>query len=551
MSEWVWTMAACGLAGVSSAAGAQVRLDRADPTIIQQSLPPAERPSVPPSITVTTEATPTESSSSADVTPPVSGVTVSGRGDIPAEAFADLITGVIGQSLTRDDLSKVAGMVADVAKRQGFPLATAAIQAQTLTQGVLRVTLDLGRVDAVRVVGVKSPVADTLLTRALVTGRAARTRDLERAILLVGDMPGMRVKESRFVRQDGFGILLVTIVEDRASAYLQVDNRGSDEVGPIRSTALASFRGLATSGDEFALIASNTPLQPSEFSFFRGRYSAPVGSGGASLSASASYGRSNPGGLLKPLDVVGDSIDFASAVTLPLVRARSHSLWTSVEFRGLSIRQTVSDRVLRDDRLATLTGTLNGTASVGDGIVRAEFATVVGLPFDGVTREGDGRSSRFDGDGQFVTSTYLIDWTRKLGGPFEMVLASTGQLASRPLLATAEIGAGGPSFGRAYDYAERSGDQGILGSAEIRASTGRIVPGVIDRSQLYGFVDGGVVSNLRGGMGGGSLLSAGSGMRLGTGRVDGMIEIALPLNADRFDSQNGDPRISLRIARLF
>ena len=48
-----------------------------------------------------------------------------------------------------------------------------------------------------------------------------------------------------------------------------------------------------------------------------------------------------------------------------------------------------------------------------------------------------------------------------------------------------------------------------------------------------------------------SLLSVGGGARLGTGRLDSMVEIALPLNADRFDTGNRNPRISLRIARLF
>ena len=551
MSKWIWAVGMCGVAGTSTIAQAQVRLDRADPSVIQQSLPPAEVPHTRPDVALTAEATATDPASTPPITPVVQAVTVHGRGGIPAEQFASVIAGAVGRTLTREDLSQLAGAIADVAKRRGYPLATATVEAQTLAQGVLRVALDLGRVDAVRVIGAKSPLADAILARALVTGGATRTRDLERAILLVGDIPGIRVKESRFTRQDGFGILLVTIVEDRASGYLQIDNRGSDEVGPVRSTALASFRNLAGSGDELALIASNTPLQPTEFSFVRGRYSAPVGSSGAFASASASYGRSNPGGSLKPLDVIGESVDVGAAFTQPLVRSRSHSLWAGVEFRGLSISQTVSDASLRDDRLALLTATVNGTATLAEGTLRAEFATVIGLPFDGVTRSGDPRSSRFDGDGRFVTGGYLIDWTRKLGGPYEIVLASAGQIASRPLLATAEIGAGGPGFGRAYDYAERTGDQGILGSVEVRAATGRVIPGIVDRSQLYGFVDGGVVSNLRGGVGGGSLASLGGGARFGTGHIDGMVEVAVPLNADRFDTQDRSPRISLRIARLF
>jgi hemolysin activation/secretion protein len=90
-----------------------------------------------------------------------------------------------------------------------------------------------------------------------------------------------------------------------------------------------------------------------------------------------------------------------------------------------------------------------------------------------------------------------------------------------------------------------------MGSAELRLDTGRVLRGVVDRTQLYGFVDGGTVGNLRAGRGGGTLASTGFGLRAGTGRWDGMVELALPLNADRFDTRDRSPRPSLRLSRSF
>ena len=400
MLKGVWFAGVCGAAFATGNAGAQVRLDRADPTIVQQSLPPVAGPSARAETPLTVEPSPVESAGSAVTTPVIQAVSVSGRTDIPAAAFADAIAAVVGRALTQAELVDLAGAIATVAKNEGYPLATAVVEPQSVEHGILRVSLDTGKIDAVRVIGAKNALADSILAQVLITGRAARGDDLERAILLVGDIPGLRVKESRFVRQDGFGILLVTIEEDRASGYLQIDNRGSDEVGPVRSTALASFRGLAGTGDELAFVASNTPLQPSEFVFVRSRYSAPVGSPGDVLSASASYGRSNPGGSLKPLDVVGESLDFAINYSRPIIRSRARSLWASLEFRGLSIVQTVSARPLRDDRLATLAATLTGTSAFASGTLRGELSTVVGLPFAGVTRAGNLLASRFDGGRQ-------------------------------------------------------------------------------------------------------------------------------------------------------
>lgn len=544
---WKFGLGATVLA-LGAPALAQVPLDRADPTITEQQLPtsPPVRPATPPSLKVEGPATPARSA--ATITGIVNAVSIEGREHIPAAFFAGAVNEVIGRELSRDELAELAGTIGQLARAQGYPFAMASIAPQPLAGGILRISLDLGRISAVRVIGAPSPQADRLLAARLVTDRGVRLRDLEAALLLISDIPGIRVKDTRYVRQDGFGILLVTIVADRAQAYAQVDNRGSREIGPIRSTMLGSIRGIASSGDELATIVSQTPLYPSQFIFIRGRYSAPVDSSGAVLSASISYGHSNPGGSLKSLDVTGDSLDVAATYARPLIRSRRRSLWAQVEFRGLTSDQHLAGVLLRRDRISTLSVSLNGAQQMAGGTLRAEIAGTAGLPLAGATRWGNFLASRFDGDARFATASFLLDWTAALKGPLSLVLASGGQVASRPLLATAEIGLGGPAFGRAYDYAERTGDNGIMGAAELRIDIGKLSRGLLSRFQSYAFVDGGSVGNLRHGIGGGTLASTGAGVRLGRGKLDGMIEVAVPLNADRFDTRDRSSRISARLS---
>lgn len=538
--------------GSGSLCSAQVRLDRADPTIAEQALPrlaDTMATATPPKLVVDPGVfdDPYDGERHGTIT----AVVIDGVAGMKKAPFAAVYGDVVGRELSHVDLAQLVGRISAAARAQGYPLASAVIGAQTLDNGILRVQLDAGRIDAVRVVGATNTAADALLGRALVTGRAPRRRELEQALLLVGDLPGVRVVSSKYVLQNGFGILLVTITSDRVSAYGQLDNRGNKEIGPIRSTILANARNLVRSGDEIALLAAQTPIQPTEFAFVRGRYTAPVDHAGSTLSVSASYGRSHPGASLKQLNVIGQSTDAAISYMRPLLRSRSRSLWATTELRRLSVEQSLAGRNLRDDRLTTLTGSLNGFVPAGRGVLRGEFVTTVGLPLAGVTHEGDARTSRSDGDARFVTAGYTLEWTLPLSKRLAMVLSSSGQIASRPLLATMELGAGGPGFGRGYDYAERTGDQGILGAMEFRADAGRVFPGIIDRLQLYTFIDGGEVANLRRGVGGGSLLSSGGGARLGVGATDGMIEIALPLNADRFDTNDKRPRVSLRVSRIF
>ncbi|MGP7794450.1 ShlB/FhaC/HecB family hemolysin secretion/activation protein [Sphingomonas sp. CLY1604] len=543
------SLAALGLAQ-AGVAGAQVRLDRADPTITEKSLP-APGPDVTQPPATTEVATPAGIADTAQRTPTITAITVADGGLLPAAAYAQVLANATGRALDRADLAKLAGDVAAVAQARGFPFATASVEPQPMRDGILRVTLDPGRIDAVRVVGARNAAADALLVKVLVTHGPVRQATLERALSLLADMPGVTVKQTRYVRQQGFGILLVTIDQDRASAYLQIDNRGSKEVGPIRSTLLGNIRNVASDGDELGIIVAQTPIQPSEFAFLRLRYAAPVDAAGSILAVSGSIGRSHPGASLAALDVIGNSGDLAVTYARPLLRRRSEALWATAEWRAVSIDQSLAGQRLRADRLSTFTGSVNGFTPLAGGVFRGEVSAVAGLPLAGVSHEGDRFISRPDGDARFVAATYTFDWTTHLSRPISIVLASAGQLASRPLLATAEIGIGGPVFARAYDYAERTGDQGIMGSAELRADTGRLIAGVIDRTQVYGFVDGGVVRNLRDGFGGGSLASSGVGLRAGTGRIDGMVEVALPLNSDRFDTGDRTPRISLRLSRIF
>jgi hemolysin activation/secretion protein len=108
---------------------------------------------------------------------------------------------------------------------------------------------------------------------------------------------------------------------------------------------------------------------------------------------------------------------------------------------------------------------------------------------------------------------------------------------------------GGTGFVRGYDWSERTGDQGAMGMAELRYAWNkpfRLIP----RAQLYGFVDGGEVGNLGGGFGGGSLASAGAGVRADvTGRLGANLELAVPLSGPRYDTGNKSPKFRFGLVR--
>ena len=543
-----------GLIGLAlpTLAGAQVVPDRTDPALVTRSLPPGVTDDASARAAVTQSSAAPAAAKVDLVANNVLARTITVRGNtvLPADAFTAVTRPYVGRTLSQDDLRALAGAVASVARLNGLVLATATIEPQALGDANLVVTLDEGRVDAVRSIGASSAAADRILA-TLVTHRAMTKRELEHALLLVGDLPGVRIKTTRYMRDNGFGILLVTIEDTRISSYLEFDNRGTKEIGPLRGVGLVNFRGALMPGDEVGLVTALTPLDPREFVFVSGRYATPIGADGGAASLSAFYGHTHAGGDFADLALVGNSYGVGIGYSMVLSRTRQRSLWLDLDLHTLVSDQSLRGYRFRDDHLTVLSTTLRSTGTVAGGTLNVSAQANFGLPVLGATQEGDPLASRSDGDARYVTGNFAADWTRTVAGPLSIALASVAQIASRPLLATAEISLGGPAFGRAYDYSERTGDEGVLGSAELRLDLAHILAPTAQRVQLYAFGDGGTVVNLRDGFGGGSLASGGAGLRVGQGPVDAGFEVAIPITDDRLDTGTRAARVSGQLSVHF
>ena len=110
-------------------------------------------------------------------------------------------------------------------------------------------------------------------------------------------------------------------------------------------------------------------------------------------------------------------------------------------------------------------------------------------------------------------------------------LGVAGQWSADPLLSYEEFSLGGEQFGRAYDYGEVTGDDGVAGSGELRYCDSTRWPW-LSEYQVYGFYDIGAVWNETpgGGTTRDSLASAGAGLRLFlTSRLRASFEAAKPL----------------------
>jgi len=528
----------------------QPPVDRADPSVVGRQLGDEERRAPAPT-TALPIATAQGESAAPEGPPIVAGaIRVDGATALPPSTFAAAIEPYLGRPLGGEDLRALARDVAGAARRAGFALATAWVPQQDLVAGVLHVTLDEGRIDAVEAEGPGREEIERRLA-PLATGRPVRTEQLERALLLAGDVPGTSLGQARLVRRNGRNILVVRAGFDRVQGRATIDNSGSGTAGPVRGRVAVDINSVLTRGDRLSLGAMVTPLQPREFQLAEAAYRVPVGHAGTEIGVSGYVGHSRAGGSLRDADLGGVSSQAEASVSHPLVRARAGSVWASV---SLGVRDAHLDRAgvrVRDDRIVTASAGLFANGLVGGGRLRVRLGYVQGLDWLRATMAGDPLASRADGSGRFSAGRAWMQYDRSLGHGFSLQLAGQAQIASRPLLASEEIGLGGRQFLRAFDYWEVSGDEGAAASAELRYDIAGGLPRPLRRLQLYLYADAGRATNLRGGLGGGSLASAGGGARAWFAKdFDASLELGVPLTDSPFDP-DPDPRVSFSLGRRF
>lgn len=478
----------------------------------------------------------------------IGAVRVEGAEILPPATYSSVIEPFLGKEAAQSDLQALARAVANAVRERGYVFATAMVPEQSVDAGRITVRVDPGDVVAVRITGSTSMRLQRILNR--IVGKAVTRDQLERALLLAGDIPGVEIVSTRYAREAAGPILIVDVREHRAELYAGADTFGARDLGPVRARLRYDFFGLAEEGDMLTTQVVATPLHPDQLVYASVRYAVPVGSSGAEVALSAAVGRAAPKPNPGEQAYVSHTISATLSGSVPLLRRMSASVWANAELTAQRTTATTGGLPSDRDALVTAAASLYATAKTGQGRVSGSIGVVQGLPLGGVTRLGDPRATRADGDAVFTKGYFWADWQQPIGHGFGIRIGANGQIADRPLLSSQEFGLGGPGSVRAYDFYERFGDSGIMGSFELRWRKQAPLRG-IDWIQFYGFADTGEVWNLNGGYGDGRLSALGGGLRAAIGSTDLQVEVAAPVETVRAASGDKSPRINVSIGRRF
>ncbi|AOL94111.1 ShlB/FhaC/HecB family hemolysin secretion/activation protein [Porphyrobacter sp. LM 6] len=531
------------------AVAAQDALDRTNP--VQQV--DRERTLMPVRQQVRIDIQPViDATAPSDDVPPleVGSIVIDGLDTLRRSDFAAVIEPYAGRSLSRAELRQLTDQVADHARKQGYILATAWIPEQALTGGMLRIRVDEGGIDAIRLEGVDDPAVRAQL-QTLIDQRPITLERLQRAVLLADDLPGAWIRSTRFENEGARRVLVVDARREDFRGTVQVSTDGTKPVAPVRARIDVDASGLLSPRDQIDLSYTMAPLDPNELAFFNTRYSIVVNNAGTRVEAFGTYSQTRPGAYLAEFQLLGEAWQGGIRVRHPVMRTQRRSLWIDAAGELQDLRQDQLGALFRQDRIALARVGLYGYGPLAGGTLRGSATLSQGLSILGATQMGDPLASRLDAEPDFTTFAWWASWERKLASRLSLSLAGRGQFSSAPLLIGESFTLGGGMFLRGYDVAQRVGDQGIAGFGELRYDWPDAL-GNERNLQLYAYADGGTVSNLNGGIGDGTLASSGGGLRADlTSMLNLGLEVAVPLTEVRYDTNDRSPRINLRVAQSF
>ena len=184
---------------------------------------------------------------------PVKAIKISGNTAFDTATLHALLASAEGKELTLPELNAFVSRITDYYHAHGYPLARAIIPAQTIREGVVAIEVIEARYGKI-ILDNHSRVSDALLESTLSplkSGQPIEQRQLDRALLLLSDIPGV-VQSATLKPGEATGTsdLFVQGAPGPATAgVVTVDNDGNRYTGRARGSAEVALYDPLHHGD--------------------------------------------------------------------------------------------------------------------------------------------------------------------------------------------------------------------------------------------------------------------------------------------------------------
>ena len=446
-----------------------------------------------------------------------------------SEQLRELYADLIGQKVTLQQVYDLAGRITAKYGGGGYVLSRAIVPVQELDPNgaVVRIQVVEGYIDTVQWPPQLGSYRDffSYYAARITAERPVNIRTIERYLLLAGDLPGLKFKNSikPHPTKTGAAILVVEVTEKPVDFFGRIDNRGTHARGPLEYLTTVTANNWLRMHEAFQLTAAGA-FQTQELQFYSATYRQVLTGEGLTFFANASYGFGRPdlGIEQQFLLYKTRSLYLESGLSYPVIRARERNLNVAGVFfasndNGIffDLPETPPSTL---DRLRGFRLRADGdSADSSGGINQFFFVFSQGIEGLGSTENGSDLASRANGRVDFTKMELTVSRLQPLFDRFSILAAAYGQYALTPLLVSELCGYGGRVFGRAFDPSQFVSDSCLEVLAELRYDIPLELKG-LTQTQLYGFVDHGWLHNIApvpGTFSNVDAASVGAGLRLG------------------------------------
>ena len=441
-------------------------------TILHQVAPP-QAPKPSKSTTGLRLAQPAGAPSASKIKIAVKRIEISGNSLFATSELHGLVASAEGKTVTLGDLERLSARITDYYHAHGYALTRAYIPAQTIKHGVVRFEVleaHYGKVNLNNRSGVREGLLSATLA-SLQSGQVVADRQLDRALLLLSDIPGVSPGATFSPgAQVGTSDLNVDAnAAQRVTGQISADNFGNQYTGRARVGAGVQVADPLHLGDALSL---NLMTAGRGLDYGRAGYDVVVNGTGTQVGAAYSQLHYILGAGLSSLRGYGTASVASAWVRQPFIRSLGLNLYGRLQFNHQRLRDHLDASGLRTDRhlndwAAMLTGDardrLLSTAAVTSWSVgwtsgRVAFDDAAAAVSDAATAKTAGQFSKWTG--QLVR-------LQGLGAGNTLNLSLSGQWTRDNLDSAQKLVVGGPYSVRAYDMGVLSADIGALIRAEL------------------------------------------------------------------------------------
>jgi hemolysin activation/secretion protein len=412
-------------------------------------------------------------------------VVFEGNTVLSAEVLQQLVAPSLGVSLDLAGLRGVAERVSERYRSSGYPFARAFLPPQDLQEGVLRIQVLEGQYGQVQALSDEAALAQQAQAwlAPLASGSVIESSALERATLLMDDLPGIRtapvIKPGQTV---GTGDLDVRVTRSEPfDGSVGIDNHGNRYTGYHRVRANANINSPFVLGDQISIqgLVSDQDLWLGSLA-----YSAPLGASG--LRGTLSYAHTDY--------EIGKELSDSNAKGTAKVKSAGLSYpWVRSQKTNLNLQATLQQKRFKDEVGGQINKKRSDVVPIALQFDRRDTWGGGGITFGSVSWT-NGRlklapGAQDDNNTRGTFNKFNLDVVRlqALAPSWSLYARLSAQQADKNLDSSETLSIAGPAAVRAYPVGEQqaSGDEGWLTQLEVRYSMGELAP--------YAFYDHGRV----------------------------------------------------------